>query len=201
MEEEECKEYVATLDSLENYWEYPDEGCNWATLGSAMYLDAERYDSKVIRMNPIMEKSFAKINNIVIEKLKESSGQDFKITERFGLPGFHIFNMTPCMVDVEASLHTDQQYNKMLREYPDEYTDDTLSITLALQLPKEGGGLDMFIGEDQYSYKYKVGEMAIQTGKLFHQISSVKKFNEGDRRLTWQAHAIWSKEGFWEVYR
>ena len=58
MDKEDCVDYVSIIDSLKSYWEFPREQVEWATLGSAMYLDGARYDDKVIRLNPLLKENF-----------------------------------------------------------------------------------------------------------------------------------------------
>jgi hypothetical protein len=104
-----------------------------------------------------------------------------------------------------------------------DYT-DLLSLTLALELPKSGGGLNFWgnveIDENQVISKeadeiihlsmekikeeipnyieYEVGKLFYHKGHTIHQISK-RKIEYGDRRITLQAHAV-KCDGVYRVY-
>ena len=64
--------------------------------------------------------------------------------------------------------------------------EDAHSFTVALELPKCGGGMDF--GDDYIDYK--VGELVLHDGLTNHRISSYKAYQPDEYRKTLQGHII-----------
>jgi hypothetical protein len=95
---------------------------------------------------------------------------------------------------------------------------DPLSFTLAIALPKGGGGLQVWniehreivgksLDEMRAVFKsresryepYKAGEMVIHSGHTVHQIAPMTGMALDDERITLQGHGILAS-GIWHLY-
>ncbi len=152
----------------------------------------------------------------LLEVLKKELQQEVQFESTLALPGFHIFLASPDFVGKGGSIHFDLQY---LQANWDQYKavdfNNPLSFTLTLALPRLGGGLyfwDQLYDptspfdietETQRLHRhflpYEVGKMALHDGKLLHQIAPASEYDEQDRRITMQGHALFC-DGSWRLY-
>ena len=162
--EEERARAVDIIHSLNKVWVNRSTGqphcprVPFWTLGAVIYLDATDniflYHRHRRAINPVLKKKFSWLYDILCQRLSVELGDPCIIDENLGHPGFHVFGNkrgVP-MTDEEcfwlsqplASIHTDIQYRehksywKTFKEYDLE---NTLNFTLALEMPKHGGGL------------------------------------------------------------
>ena len=99
----------------------------------------------------------------------------------------------------------------------------TLSFTLPLNLPKQGGGLKFwhglsvesmrdYIRKDRFgdvataahttssdTLRYTVGRLVLHNGHTLHQMAGVSKFSVTDERITLQGHGVFA-DGGWRLY-
>ena len=104
-------------------------------------------------MNPVLIRSFSWLYELVIEEFSKILGK-LEVVRELGYPGFHIFGHKPgqrshpaCVEAFQspsASLHFDHQYEEhgaYWELFDDVNLKETLSFTLPVELPKNGGGL------------------------------------------------------------
>ena len=74
------------------------------------------------------------------------------------------------------------------------------SYTLAIELPKSGGGVD-FVDEfhQRQHLAYNKGDLVIHTGEEIHRIAGLKKYVEGEYRITMQGHIV-RRDGLLEAF-
>lgn len=96
-----------------------------------------------------------------------------------GAPGFHVFTKTAMTPDK----HVDTNFQKVF--WPEPFT-EVFSLTVLLESPKAGAGLDFF-NPDSHA-EYTVGDVVVHTGLVEHQISTRYPIEDGERRVTLQAH-------------
>ena len=209
----ECESIRERVHSLTQYWVARiDEKIPFYTLGAASYLDAEgnkepRYRGIAKRMNPILQTHFSDLYNRLIEVIGLATGQKVEYDTALALPGFHIFLFSELFTQPLASKHFDLQfklidwkkYNKVDFEHP-------ISFTLAIILPKSGGGMycwDLFYNpevdrssreqekeESKTFVEYSSGKLVLHEGLMLHQIAPLKEMNSTDERITLQGHGL-----------
>lgn len=210
--EEECKKIVEGVFELKDSWRHRDQMLDtpFYTLGTAAYLDAreefEPYTKLAQEENKILMQKFDWIYPRLQEKIQEVMGCETYFDPRFALPGFHVFLSDIFFEDEEyAALHYDIQQEYL--DWQGEKSEDLISFTISIELPSNGGGLftwevygqetdfmdeeetDAFVRKhERIFHKYKVGNMAVHSGQLFHQMSPMLDVQEEDKRITLQGH-------------
>ena len=158
LDDEQSSKAVEFVDKLEKIWvRREEEPMDFFTIGACTYQEGvgsiENYHKHRELANPVLKQHFNWLYNLVIEKFSEIFGS-MEVVDKLGHPGFHVFGPKPGQkshsVCVEmfqtpsASLHFDHQYREH-HSYWDLFNDvdleNTLSFTLPVELPKNGGGL------------------------------------------------------------
>jgi hypothetical protein len=194
-----------------------------STLGTASYLDASNsaeYEGLSQKSNPLLIEHFPDLLDKVLKFFQaKCPGSTVAYRENCGVPGFHIFNCNNLFAMPVASVHKDMQWNRL--SYSDDEEIDknnTLSFTLALELPAGGGGLYTFektlggtvgmiiphpllyAASTKKKIEYKVGYMVTHNGQTFHMIAPCKA-SKDKYRITLQGHAIYEKtKNTWWMY-
>lgn len=236
----QTKKVIETVDNLSDYWFRRKKDTPFYTLGASTYQDAhhsqESYHSHKQILNPILLENFSWVYDILLTKISENFGKCELISD-IAYPGFHIVGhklneeITPEFLkfikDLNPFPHMDLQYRAHERTWNKfnkvDYT-DLLSLTLALELPKSGGGLNFWgnveidkrqviskeadeiihlsmekiKGKTPNYIEYEVGKLFYHKGHTIHQINK-GKINYGDRRITLQSHAI-KCDGIYKIY-
>jgi hypothetical protein len=234
LDQSECFDISRKIQDLREFWTKRHEKFPFYTLGPASYIDAvrnrENYYQQALIGNPILQKSFAGLYENLRTALSTALNSPVVHDEKAALPGFHIFLAHKAFESPMASVHMDLQYRSLdwpIRESIDSYP--LISYTLAIELPKNGGGLNLWdvhyqdierlssefhkeidkLSQDDLAqllsqYKpefceYQVGTMVIHSGHQVHQITPAKKMMPTDRRITLQGHALYF-EDVWHLY-
>ncbi len=189
----ECEEIVHVLSAHAPYFIPRHQGLFY-TFGTATYLDGEnRPLSK--EYNSYLESYFLTYYIKLTEKLCSVFGDCF-YSERWGWPGFHIFINSPEANKLQANVHRDLQWQKLMVTPPDE----TMTFTIALEIPKSGAGLNIFHENVIEMVPYNLGEMTYFIGdSLVHQIRGFSGEPNYEKRITMQGHGI-KRGGVWEIY-
>ena len=128
------------------------------TLGATTYLegcdDIKKYHKHKSLLNPILRKNFTYLYDIVCDRLSIELDAPVVTDDMLGHPGFHIFGMKPgetgnpamlkALEQPLASIHLDIQYKEhgpYWKTFEEVDFENPLSFTLAIKLPKTGGGL------------------------------------------------------------
>ncbi|MBT9317725.1 hypothetical protein [Leptothoe spongobia] len=233
LNEEECKEVRDNLYALRSYWikRSYDTPCNFFTLGVATYLDAsesqnvnETYHQRLRLYNSILSEYFGCLLEKIRRSLQEYLNSPVTYTKSFALPGFHIF-LAPSLSSIpQSEPHFDRQYhflpwsNALDRIEP-------ISFTLAINLPKSGGGLDSWevsqytlnrayrcglvhtienylkyvSRKEKIFHSYRIGYLFLHTRVFLHRISATQNLTLEDERITLQGHGVRIK-GKWILY-
>ena len=220
----QIQEVIHQIDGLSAHWEQRHRHLPFYTLGAASYLDSSkalnaRYYQKANHLNPILEHHFAWLYALVIPAIHQVTGRRCQLAEDQALPGFHIFLAHPQFLQPVASKHVDLQHTTL--NWQQLLKRSTLSFTLALELPRSGGGLNTWpvsqevlltdrfwstkLGstdiEDEPTFiQYKPGDMVIHSGELLHQIAPLNELEASDRRITLQGHGVLSHENTYLLY-
>ena len=128
------------------------------TFGAVTYLEGcdslIKYHQHKDAINPILKKKFSWLYDITARRMSEELGDLVVFDDNLALPGFHIFGPKKGVVMSKqdcfylqqplASIHTDIQYkehNEYWSQFKHVDLQNTLSFTMAIKLPKHGGGL------------------------------------------------------------
>jgi hypothetical protein len=189
------------------------------SLGTAAYLDfccsenpRADYLKRAPEHNVPLWRSFSAMYERIREAIEARLGEKTVYTERFALPGFHVFLGQAIARAAGAPVHFDQQYQYLpWRRRLDPVP--PISFTMPVSLPKAGGGLDMWnvtpddvtravrlgiepdldrIKERKFRtrHPYKLGTLALHSGLMLHRIAGATAIRDSDERITLQGHGV-----------
>jgi hypothetical protein len=220
---EEARAVRDRVHALRIHWTQRLPWLPFYTLGAAIYLDmpagSRQYRALAERVNPVLASEFGWLHERVAAILSEQLDGPVSLDPRIGLPGFHVFLAHPAFGDPLASVHLDLQYQQIdwgAMGY--EKVEEPRSFTLAIALPRNGGGLCTWplsrtefealpmdrVGElveahARQFWSYTVGHMAIHHGHQVHMIAPCPNMQGDDERITLQGHAV-RCDGTWVLY-
>jgi|688.fasta_scaffold12235_17 hypothetical protein len=196
-----------------------------STLGTSSYVDganSRTYQQKSAESNPRMMELFGDVEDRILKYFQfRAPGATIKFRDYAALPGFHIFECNKLFSSPVASVHRDLQFQRL--EYAKNEKIDlknTLSFTIALQLPKSGSGLYMIdlppipdvmqlliprplitAFAEKTKIEYKVGYIVCHNGQHTHMIAPSAWDGEDSYRITIQGHGVydWEKKT-WYMY-
>jgi hypothetical protein len=234
----EIESIADTLDNLHSEWtRRAPEPMPIYTMGAATYLDARHnsatYKKSARQKNGILQEHFDWLYSRLIEKISVQFGPAV-LEPELALPGFHIFGehrgrpLPPLLCrfleNTPASVHIDTPYKNHLVHWL-KYSEfdflHPLSITVCIELPQHGAGLNMWdrlksevffhghrVIDEKFDrgqlphptyHPYTSGWMYASSGHQVHQIAPSKNFLPQDRRITLQMHAI-RCDGWWRIF-
>ena len=220
-----CAAISRQVHELRAHWVHRHPSAPFYTLGAAAYLDgdklgAKHYQSEIKRTRELMAAHFSTLYETLLQVLRTALEAECEFHPNYGLPGFHIYQAHPLFEQRMGTVHVDGQFADTGGfGLNDVDLQQQYSITLALRLPQSGGGLKVWpvngvqlrgadstrLAEISQSkpkavhHAYKLGNMALHSGALIHQIAPMTQLQPGDERLTLQAHTVWA-DGRWLVY-
>lgn len=221
--EQECLEVQAGIHNLKKLWVQPKPDLPAYTLGAASYIDAALdkvdYYDKAKRYNPILYSQFRWLYERLADTLAKHLEASTSYQKTFAMPGFHIFLSHKLFEQPIAPVHFDLQYKELDWETPEVINFcKPISFTLAIALPKYGGGLhswdvrhEEIIGLSQKEmnqlfnsrkinfHPYNLGRLALHSGHIAHQIAPGKNLQADDERITLQGHGILCDQN-WHLY-
>jgi hypothetical protein len=219
--ETECNEIHRIIYELRHLWIRRNRIAPFFTLGAASYLDGfilHNYLKQSQQMNPILFEQLKWMYKRLLEALEETLRSSVSLTERFALPGFHIFLSDSVFEETFASLHFDLQYDFLFKNQEKTDFSHPISFTLPISLPANGASLQMWdLHYEEAKHKdarlfpsiaatrektvidYKKGMMLVHSGHQLHQMAAMKDLQPADERITLQGHAILC-DGTWQVY-
>lgn len=221
---EECVTINSIIHDLKNSWDRRNEIFPFFTLGVPAYLDADRftlqsrYLPKVSKHNAILSENLGWMYERLAEGLSNHLSAPVKLHPKYSLPGFHIYlyNDVFCRDDV-ALPHFDLQFNNLVWEERVDF-ENSLSITMAVALPKSGSGmlywdvqftevdelnrrklLELKQSKTRKYFGYDPGKLVIHSGNFLHQVGLFQDPNPEDERITLQGHMAFY-QGAWHLY-
>ncbi|QNA82757.1 hypothetical protein G4G27_01080 [Sphingomonas sp. So64.6b] len=226
-----CRSVVERVVGNRDNWidRSPRGDATFFTLGRASYLDAcppdadpqSTYYGKIDAANGELIAMFGDLYASLLDRLAAELQGEVVLADRLAIPGFHIFLGRGILGAGKSGRHFDIQYER-LRFPPGPVEDDPISFTLALELPTEGSGLDLWdvtVEDFDRAFKagrvatlddmarrrilayhpYSVGQLLIHRGLWLHRISSPGTIHGDDRRITLQGHGL-RIAGRWILY-
>ena len=220
--EKAAKVMAERVKALRDTWKTRNQAMS--TLGTASYLDGgstPHYEALALKTNTTAREHFGDLLDNVLDYFRERCpGSEVKYREGSALPGFHIFHCNKIFSLPVASVHKDMQWNRLGYDEKEEVDEqNTLSFTLALELPEGGGGLYTFenVAElpallnliiphplinslsKKTKIEYRVGWIVTHNGQTYHMIAPCKPSN--DFRITLQGHGVYEKNSnTWWIY-
>ena len=214
LDTQQCECVVEEILALRAHWTARDESVPFFTLGAASYLDARQSESayrrQAVELNPLLRERFGWLLERVRDKVSEQTGLLAEWAPAAAVPGFHIFLACWVFTLAPSAIHFDTQHRLLdWTGIPDPDFSDILSYTLPVQLPRTGGGLNVW-NIDQRNFPdtrskeffdaarglrptyraYRVGELVMHSGNLLHQMAATARMHDDDRRITLQGHGI-----------
>ncbi|WP_442680107.1 hypothetical protein ACSBM8_02545 [Sphingomonas sp. ASY06-1R] len=214
----ECARIGAHVKHLRPRWRQRSGG--FATIGVATYLDvmaggrdADRdYYGQLEEQNGLLQAEFGWVLERVRCEIENRFGVPAAFEPCVAHPGFHIFEKSGITLDQQDSQHFDLQYRFMRWPYPIAES-EVVSFTLAIELPRLGGGLDSWdvteadlarmaamgrrpdmgqLGRTKplVRHEYRVGAMLVQRRPIMHRIAPIAAAYPDDCRITFQGHTV-----------
>ena len=221
---QECQQVRGAIESLKPHWRKRITQYPFYTLGTASYIDIlfgkETMMQRAAEDNPHLLENFQWLYDKLLIALHEILNGPVLLDPEFALPGLHIFLAHQAFTQPLASIHFDLQYGHYDWSTRYKWVDRShpMSMTLPIVLPSGGGGLriwDMTYERSQalgttafqeytksapFTYHaYESGVLVVHSGHYLHQIAPLKDLKAGDERITLQAHAARTEQG-WVVY-
>jgi hypothetical protein len=206
-------------------WTRRDPVHPFFTLGAASYLDARKgqfahYQGLAREGNPELAATFGWVHEKLRQAVSTVVGSEARFDDRLALPGFHVHLRDPEQAIPPASIHFDLQFELIdwsQLGVPDGR--EQLSLTLAISLPAEGGGLmvwninrmeieamtaearraHMSANRHASRHPYTPGHLAVHSGHQLHQMAPAHDPQPTDERITMQAHAL-PVDRQWVIY-
>lgn len=240
--EPECREICSVVYDLKDLWIQRHPVAPFYTLGASHYWDIPlnpqpRYYEMAKQYNRILRDRLGWLYERLADTLAEHLKAPVGYRDTLGLPGFHIFLAHSAFKqmqdltnqewlhsrhnpDIVASpIHCDTAHLLVNWGTKDGIDfSNPISFTLAIGLPKSGGGLyvwDLYLKEAQglskeefldridarnrKLYSYTVGQLALHSGLMFHQVASMPNIEMDDERITLQGHGLMC-HGVWQLY-
>jgi hypothetical protein len=219
LNKEEITEIISKVFKHKDVWKLRAnyfEEIPFYSFGAAGYMDLSEhgkdfYKQEFEKTNPILKQEFSDLYEKVFSALKKLYKKDFELYENAAFPGFHVFLNDDVFEIALASRHVDLQYKDIEWQGIEVDPSKSISFTLYLELPKNGGGVyywDLFY-EDLKDYDlqkreeiihknerklktFNEGDMFIHNGHQYHQIAPFFDIEPEDQRISLQGHAIYA---------
>jgi len=235
LKQEECLETATKVNELRDYWIQRDQ-FGLYTLGAAAYLDAPdqktmkyfgqpeidpiQYYEKAKKLNQILTENFGWLYHKLSIVLSEQLESNVRLYPNVGCPGFHIFLPSPEYAFSTSHIpHFDRQFTNLnWNEAREIDFKSSISFTLAIQLPRSGGGLriwsvdyyqiidlpkeeakELVRSKKSKTCLYQLGGLICHNGNHLHQIMPWQAQSNDDQRITMQGHGLFF-DGFWNLY-
>jgi hypothetical protein len=182
---------------LRDIWESRSKDYPFFTLGKSAYLDgnADDYYRASDWLNDLLISNFSDLYEDVIQVLQEKLMEPVELAHDLALPGFHIFPSDPKFLTIAGNWHQDYPHHTLgLGEK------DACAFTLAIQLPKSGGGMDYMDEFHQPQHlNYNERDLILHDGLTIHRIAGLKAYVPNEYRITFQGHII-RRDNILEVF-
>jgi len=216
-DEEQANAVVDRLEAIRERWLTRSSG--FATVGVATYLDVmcsdapeQDYYDRRDDQNRLLRECFGDLLDDVAAALSQHLDAPTRFEPAVAFPGFHVFEYGGITISSSPTQHFDLQHRALRWPFPVR-DDELISFTLALRLPRLGGGLQFWdVTEREFGrlqrlgrlvtmeqlgktkparlHRYQAGVMAVQMVPVMHRIAPVPERFPDDQRITLQGHGV-----------
>ena len=182
------KDITNKILAMRDLWINRSKDYPFYTLGRAAYLDGktDAYSKDSYWQNDMLLGEFGELYEKVIDVLQQELEEPVELAHDLALPGFHIFPSDPKFLTIGGKWHKDIPHTTLELEEEDPY-----AFTVAIKLPKSGGGMDWIDDEAVIEHiPYQEKELVLHSGKEYHRIASMKDYVPEEYRITLQGHLI-----------
>lgn len=209
------------------------EDLGFYTLGNASYLDISgpdqptSYYAQSAITNRVLLENFPELYTELLSLIETEFGYPAVYHPGFALPGFHIYEADYFFTESFAPYHFDLHHYLLDWQGLGYDKENTLSFTLAIDLPKSGAELHFwpefkFIEpnldnpdykklrqrmfdvdlskESKELYQHKIGYVLFHTGMLYHQMAAMPEMDNGEARITLQGHGVLGSDNKWHLF-
>ena len=194
----DTEEIIRSIYDCSQYWESRSDEYPFFTLGKSAYLDGktDAYYEVSAWLNDILLGHFYGLYESVIHVLQEELEEPIELAHDLALPGFHIFPSSIKFLSIAGNWHQDYPHTTLGLKEIDPY-----AFTVAIKLPKSGGGMDYMDEFHQPQHlQYNEKDLILHDGKTIHRIAGIKEYVSDEHRITFQGHIIRRDnilEAFW----
>ncbi len=194
----DTEEIIRSIYDCSQYWESRSDEYPFFTLGKSAYLDGktDAYYEVSAWLNDILLGHFYGLYESVIHVLQEELEEPIELAHDLALPGFHIFPSSIKFLSIAGNWHQDYPHTTLDLKEIDPY-----AFTVAIKLPKSGGGMDYMDEFHQPQHlQYNEKDLILHDGKTIHRIAGIKEYVPDEHRITFQGHIIRRDnilEAFW----
>ncbi len=212
LETAESEEVAADVHRLAAAWRKRSPRFDFYTLGGNAYMDLAgaadaqaSYYQPLREANAFLDEHFDWLYERLASRLGEALGLQTHYPDDLARPGFHIWLGESIPHSARASVHFDLQYLGVLKRRQYAACIGTVSLTLPVQLPANGSGLNVW-PECTYPAPaaavetaqrraptvigYRAGTAVVHTGHVLHQIGVTDSPGRDDIRMTLQGHGL-----------
>ena len=183
--------------AMKDMWINRSDEYPFFTLGRCAYLDGrtQAYYDNLQEENEALIQQFALLYSYIGEALNSVFAEDIMLTNNLRVPGFHIFPSDKKFLKISGKWHQDHPHITLGLDDIDSY-----AFTLAIKLPKSGGGMD-FIDEfhQRQHLAYNEKDLVIHNGQVVHRIAGMKEYIPNEHRITLQGHIV-RRDGLLEAF-
>jgi hypothetical protein len=194
----DTEEIMRSLLDCSEYWQSRSTEYPFYTLGKSAYLDGktDAYYKDSAWLNYILMEHFSELYELVLHVLQEELEEPIELAHDLALPGFHIFPTSPKFLTIAGNWHQDYPHHTLGLGGI-----DPLAFTVAIKLPKSGGGMDYMDEFHQPQHlHYNEKDLILHDGQTIHRIAGIKEYVPDEHRITFQGHIIRRDnilEAFW----
>jgi hypothetical protein len=178
-------------------WESRSNDYPFFTLGKSAYLDGktDAYYKDSEWLNDRLVGGFGDLYEEVLHVLQELLEEPVELAHDVALPGFHIFPSDPKFLSIAGNWHQDYPHHTLGLGDKDPF-----AFTVAIKLPKSGGGMDYMDEFHQPQYLgYNERDLILHDGLTIHRIAGLKAYVPNEYRITFQGHII-RRDNILEVF-
>jgi len=209
LSKDKAKSYADKIKRREHLWV---ERGGFYTIGASTYLDDPKaYPTIAMMHNEEVKALWGELWFQLTNALpRHWVGQQAVHHPHTGFMGAHIF--TPETNGTQGHPHIDEPFTRVAWR---QHFNNPFSFTLALEMPKAGGGLDFwpdatdkeiedYIAEDTLPphdhIRYAEGFLYVHDGLTPHRIANCGDMEEGEHRITLQGHGVTLEDGTTAIY-
>ena len=177
----DTRDIVGKVFQLKDLWESRSTEYPFYTLGKSAYLDGKtkEYEEGSAVLNDLLLANFSDLYEDVLHVLQQELEEPIELAHDLALPGFHIFPSSPKFLSISGNWHQDYPHHTL--GLGDR---DAAAFTVAIELPKSGGGMDYMDEYHQPQHlQYNEKDLVLHDGLTVHRIAGLKEYVANEYRI------------------